>query len=104
MKIELQKYFRDIENRFSELKNSRDRESFILNLKSLARWNNEPNDYPESTGIEFPNKIHIAHAVCHPECGVQEFIVDGSTQRCQHCGGLLFRNDVVEYKKTNSGI
>ena len=104
MNIELKKYFIEIEKRFSELKNSCDQESFILNLKSLARWNNEPMDYPDNSGIEFPDKIHIAHAVCHPECGVQQFIVDGSTQRCQHCGGLLFRNEVAEYKKKKIGI
>ena len=99
MNIDFDKYFKEIKDRFSELKNSCDQESFILNLKSLARWHNEPMDYPDTTGVRFPDSIHIAHAVCHPECGVQEFIVEGSTQKCQRCGGLLFRNDAVEYQK-----
>lgn len=99
MAPDLTKYFREIEKRYSELKNSCDKESFILNLASLARWNNEPLDYPEIEKVNFPETVYIAHAVCHPECGVQEFIVDGGTQKCQRCGGLLFRNEEVEYSK-----
>jgi hypothetical protein len=71
--------------------------SFINHLKSLARWYEEPMDYPEIKNVDFPKSIYIAYAVCHPECGVRDYIVDGSTQRCQHCGGDLFRTEVKEY-------
>ena len=99
MDSELKAYFDEIEKRFGELNNVCDKESLILNLKSLARWNKEPMDYPDLTGVKFPDTIFIAHSVCHPECGVQQFIVEGGTQKCQRCGGLLFRNEVAKYKK-----
>ena len=55
-------------------------------------------DYPDPGAVSFPEAIHIAYAVCHPECGAREFIVDGSTQECQYCGGgLMFRTEVREY-------
>ncbi len=98
MSQNIKEIFSEIEKRYSELKNSCDKESLIQNLASLARWNNEPMDYPEPKEIDFPSTIHVAHAVCHPECGVQEYIVDGSTQKCQRCGSLMFRGEVKEYK------
>ncbi len=91
--------FEDIEKQYSKLINSCDKDSFIENLKAIARWNEEPNDYEEPKEIKFPESIHIAYAVCHPECGVHELIVDGSTQKCQRCGGLMFRTEIIEYKK-----
>jgi hypothetical protein len=54
-------------------------------------------DYPEVTA-NFPKAIHIAYAVCHPDCGTEELIVDGSTQLCQRCGRLMFRTEVKEYE------
>jgi hypothetical protein len=89
--------FENIRKRFKALPNSSDRNDLLLHLRSIARWNREPMDYPELRNIEFPSTIHVAHAVCHPECGTQEFIVDGGTQRCQRFGGLMFRGDVKEY-------
>ena len=55
-------------------------------------------DYPEVTQVEFPESIHVAFAVCTKKCGVREFIVDGSTQRCQCCGELMFRTESAQYK------
>lgn len=98
MTKDLKKYFKEIEKRYSELKNACDKDSFIQSLVTISLWNKEPMDYPDTTGAKFPDSIHIAHAVCHPECGVQEFIVDGSTQKCQQCGGMMFINEVREYK------
>lgn len=77
--------------------NSKIIESFRAHLSSLAKWYDEPNDYPEVDSVAFPNSIHIACAVCHPECGTVEWIVDGSTQRCQRCGASMFRTEVAEY-------
>lgn len=54
-------------------------------------------DYPEVTSVDFPEEIYIAYAVCGKECGNREFIVDGQTQVCQHCGKLMFRTEVRRY-------
>lgn len=49
-------------------------------------------------GQEFPKEIDIALAVCTKNCGAVEFIVDGSTQVCQHCGSLMFRTESKKYR------
>lgn len=61
-----------------------------------------PNDYPLSAyprvrSIKFPESIPIAFAVCAMECGNRQFIVDGSTQICDRCGGIMFRTLVRNY-------
>ena len=89
--------FDELKIRYSELQNTCDKESFVKHLCAIALWNNEPMDYPEVSNVKFPEGLHIAHAVCHPECGVQEFIVDGSTQKCQKCGRSMFRGEVEFY-------
>ena len=50
-------------------------------IRSLARFRAEPMDYDEDNVEipEFPAEVLIAYAICHPECGMKEFIVDGST-------------------------
>jgi hypothetical protein len=73
-------------------------ESFLAHLRSLGRWEADGGNYPDPGEIAFPEKIHIAFAVCNQECGVCEYIVDGSTQECQKCGDLMFRTDVAEYQ------
>ena len=87
---------RNRHNRFRE--GSKEKMAFRLHLKSLCRWKEEPLDYPNVRDTEFPTSIQIALDVCHPECGTREYIVDGSTQRCQHCGGLMFRASVAQYE------
>jgi ribosomal protein L37E len=49
-------------------------------------------------GMRFSGTHHVAYAVCARECGAREFIVDGQTQVCQHCGRLMFRTEVREYR------
>jgi len=78
-------------------KKSPQMESFLLHLRSLGQWEQDPTDYPTVTA-KFPETIHIAYAVCHPDCGTRELIVDGSTQECQRCGRLMFRTEVQEYE------
>jgi hypothetical protein len=56
------------------------------------------DDYPDVDHVDFPNEISIAYSVCGKQCGNSEFIVDGSSQVCQHCGMLLFRTVVKKYK------
>ena len=54
-------------------------------------------DYPEISSVDFPQEIYVAYAVCAKECGNREFIVDGQSQVCQYCGGLMFRTEVKNY-------
>ena len=77
--------------------NSDEREAILAHLRSLARWNREPMDYPEPAGVTFPATLPISFAVCHPECGASEFLVDGASQECEYCGGSLFRTETREY-------
>jgi hypothetical protein len=88
----------EVKKRYESLPENKEiRNSYIRHLNSLARWYDEPMDYPEVKKVKFPKVIFISYAVCHPECGAREFLVDGSTQRCQKCGGLLFRTEVKKY-------
>lgn len=69
-------------------------ESFLLHLQTLGKQvTSEPHDSDEYT---FPSSLSVAFAVC--ECGIKEFIVDGSTQECQNCGGLMFRTKIAKYE------
>lgn len=56
-------------------------------------------DYPEveDADIKFPDRVGVAYAVCTPDCGRAEFIVDGSTQICSYCGRTMFRTVVRWY-------
>jgi hypothetical protein len=95
---ELSELFSRIADRFRELRNGGSRQSLLAHIRSLTRWEQEPNDYGD-VQIAFPERIAIAVAVCHPECGRAELIVDGSTQECQRCGGLMFRTEITEYRR-----
>jgi len=87
-----------IKERFENLPDNDElEESFLAHLKSLSQFDCEPVDYDENPKVDFPNEIHVAYAVCHPECGIKEFIIDGSTQRCQQCGGTMFRTKIAKY-------
>ena len=92
-----------IKKRFGELKAiTSKRERFMAHLRSLGHWEHEPMDYPDVIPI-FPEEVCVAFAVCHPDCGTQELIVDGSTQECQRCGRLMFRVETEDYvKKTGT--
>jgi hypothetical protein len=94
---ELDTLLLQITKRYEELKgNSSKRESFLMHLRSLGHWEQDPMDYPDVTPC-FPEIVHVAYAVCHPNCGTEELIIDGSTQECQHCGQLMFRASTHEY-------
>lgn len=98
MRESIDDLFEAIKTKYKNLPDNQEiRIAFINHLKSLARWYDEPMDYPVIENVGFPKSIYVAYAVCHPECGVREYIVDGSTQRCQQCGGELFRTEVKEY-------
>ncbi len=98
MNDELDKMFDSIKDKYNSLSNNCDKDSLKVNLNSLAHWNDEPMDYENNGDISWPEKVDIAYAVCHPNCGCKEFIVEGSTQRCQHCGGLMYRCETKEYR------
>lgn len=70
-----------------------------MTIKAVKFEAYDISDYPDIKSVEFPNEIHIAYAVCGKECGNKEFIVDGQSQVCQYCGKLMFRTEVVRYKK-----
>ena len=95
---EIEDLFAEIRARIGEARpGSGGAEAILAHLRSLARWHREPQDYVDPGPARFPSALPIAYAVCHPECGTAEFIVEGSTQECQHCGGLLFRMETRDY-------
>jgi len=57
-------------------------------------------EYPrvKAGDVRFPQTIAVAFAVCTRKCGARQFIVDGSTQVCEHCGQNMFRTEVAEYR------
>jgi hypothetical protein len=95
---ELEAMILRIRARYAELDKASPRtESFLLHRRSLGQWELDASDYPKVTE-KFPKTVHVAFAVCHPDCGTKELIVDGSTQECQRCGRLMFRTAVQEYE------
>lgn len=99
MSEELEASIARIRARYAEIRrNSSQMESFLLHLRSLGQWEQESMDYPTATA-KFPKVVHVAYAVCHPDCGREELIVDGSTQECQRCGRLMFRTEVQRYER-----
>jgi hypothetical protein len=97
---ELEASISRIRRRYAKLTGGSPRrmESFLLHLRSLGQWEQEPMDYP-TVAADFPKAVHIAYAVCHPDCGTEELIVDGSTQECQRCGRHMFRTDAQQYER-----
>ena len=65
-------------------------------MKSTAKL----SDYQKvrAKDVTFPKTIAVAFAVCTKKCGGKQFIVDGSTQVCEHCGRNMFRTEVAEYR------
>ncbi len=78
-----------------------EQDRFVAHLRSLTRFRGEPMDYPEDEAPAFPARVTVAYAVCHPECGMREFIVDGSTQECMNCGGVMYRTETAVYRKVD---
>jgi hypothetical protein len=96
---ELDQLLSELRHRYRGLRTSQHRQSFMMHLRSLAWFNEEPMDYPDVTP-HFPDAVHVAYAVCHPSCGTRELIIDGSTQECQNCGSLMFRVKTQEYSRS----
>ncbi len=92
-----------IKTRYAKIvKGTAQEESFLAHVRALGDWERNPiDDYPDTVG-EFPETLPIAYAVCHPDCGTEQFIVEGSTQECQRCGQLMFRNATKEYVRKSS--
>ena len=70
-----------------------------LSVKKFVPKDYPLSDYPKvkAKSVRFPQELSIAFAVCSKKCGALQFIVDGSTQVCEYCGGLMFRTEVCEY-------
>ena len=66
---------------------------------SISMENSNLKDYPDIDydSINFPSEAYIAYAVCRKSCGNKEFIVDGETQICEHCGHNMFRTEEKRY-------
>ena len=96
--------FDNILKRYLELgPNSERRLSFIRHVENLSQWESDISDIEEEFIVPlliFPPEIYVSLASCHPNCGTQEFIVDGSTQECQRCGRLMFRFESRKYQKS----
>ncbi len=91
----LEELFAKIRAAYATLRNTCQREQFEAHLRSLAE---DDSSIPGEVPIpEFPEEIHVAYATC--ACGTREFIVDGSTQECQNCGGLMFRHETRAYSR-----
>jgi hypothetical protein len=91
--------FSKIKGRYAELVSQSRRDSFLSHVQSLGDWETESYSdiQSEETTAQFPDEIYVAFAICDERCGVQEFIVDGSTQECQRCGRNMFRTEVRKY-------
>ncbi len=89
-----------IRRRFSQLTDERcERRLFLNRLRNLARFGDEPMDYPEPVGLELPKEVEIALAVCHPECGNEALvIVEGGPQGCDCCGGTMCPTEIATYR------
>ena len=104
MEDELEGLLEAIRKRFNELPEAAShRNRYIAHLRSLSNWENEQMDYKEVTNVSFPDELTVSYAVCHPQCGKEEYIVEGSTQECQRCGGLMFRTEFAQYKLVRDG-
>jgi hypothetical protein len=100
MPDDLEPLFAAIRLRLRELgPNSHRRESLLEHVRSLGAWERDGAIYPDARSVEFPERIHVAYAICSARCGARAFIVDGSTQEYQSCGGLMFRTEVAEYRR-----
>src|ERR1700744_3459845 len=73
-------------------------EQFIAHLRSLGHWEHEPMD-ATSVPPPFPDKIEVALAVCHPDCGTRQLVVDDGTPECYWCGRLMFRLATKSYHR-----
>lgn len=92
-----QKLLANVQKRYSELTSDSRRKNFLEHLKNLGDWEGDTGEYHPSRPVRFPEKATLAYAICHPSCGTEELIVDGSTQECQRCGRLMFRVEQREY-------
>lgn len=93
-----------IRRRYAELSDAQcGKRIFINRLRSLGRFDAEPNDYPVPATAELPKELEIGFAVCHPECGNQAFVViDGGPQTCDNCGSTLCPVALAVYRKKRS--
>lgn len=90
-----------VRQRYAELTDAQcGRRIFLNRLRSLGRFDAEPNDYETPAAAELPKELEIAFAVCHPECGNQAFVVvDGGPQSCDRCGSTLYPVAFAAYRK-----
>ena len=83
---------------------SKGRAEILAHLEALSRWHAEPFDYEVPVEVSFPERVQVVHAVCHPECGHETYVIDGEGQRCRCCGGTLLRVQSQEYRLTAAEV
>lgn len=100
MSDNLEKLFAQIRRRYEELEGGSEsrKASFLAHVRSLGEWESDREYDPDPGEVDFPESLPIAFAMCYPECGRSEFIVEGSTQECQRCGSLMYRTETKEYR------
>ena len=96
--------FAQIKQRYQELNRNTDRQvRFLMHVENLGGWEIETPDHASLDSLDpdvnFPEETDVAYAMCHPDCGVREFIVEGSTQECQRCGRNMYRIESRKYTK-----
>ena len=93
-----------IRNRYAELQGGSPSriENFLRHVENLSIWEADATIDATLEGeaalAPFPLTLFVAFATCRADCGVAEFIVEGSTQECQRCGRLLFRHKSQKYR------
>lgn len=89
---ELEELLLRIRHRFTELtEGDCQRRVFLNRVRSLGRFDAEPQDYVEPAEPFLPKELEIAYAVCHPECGNEAFIVvEGGPNCCDRCGETMY--------------
>ena len=97
MEDDINELLNQVREKYSALDSEKRRDSVLRHLRSIASLD---EGFAEPVGVKvpkFPNRLPVAYATC--ECGVGEFIVEGSTQECQHCGRLMFRHQTEWYER-----
>lgn len=96
---EVDRLLKKIRQKASEI--SKDQDSynkFLLFIRSLSFWYDEPMDYKDIVNPSFPCRLTVSYAICHPECGRQDLVTNMGTIRCQNCGGTFFKIRSKSYK------
>jgi hypothetical protein len=98
MSTNIDKLLAEIKKRYKALWDGSCKQKDYLNhIRSLA--GDMTTKYIIPSKVKFEKCIPIAFAVCNKECGYVQLIVEGGTQECQFCGGLMYRVKTKLYEE-----